>query len=58
MLLKKFDENKKALMQIGREAIAESRRLGLPVSAKDLENEAKDCAEHDKEERTLAAMRR
>lgn len=58
MLLKKFDENKKALMQIGREAITESRRLGLPVSAKDLENEAKDCAEHDKEERTPAAMRR
>jgi hypothetical protein len=38
MLLKKFDENKEALKQIGREAIAESRRLGLPISARDLQN--------------------
>lgn len=37
MLLKKYDENKEALMQIGRGAIAERRRLGLPISAKDLE---------------------
>lgn len=42
MLLKKFDENKEALKQIGREAISDSRRLGLPISARDLENEAKD----------------
>ncbi|WP_426128700.1 hypothetical protein [Pararhizobium sp. PWRC1-1] len=56
MLLKKFDENKEALMQIGREAIAERRRLGLPISAKDLENEAKDRAEHE-EIRVPAAMR-
>jgi hypothetical protein len=56
MLLKKYDENKEALMQIGREAIAERRRLGLPISAKDLENEAKDRAEHE-EARIPAAMR-
>ncbi|NMN71940.1 hypothetical protein [Rhizobium sp. 57MFTsu3.2] len=47
MLLKKYDENKEALMQIGREAIAERRRLGLPISDRDLENEAKDRAEHE-----------
>ncbi len=57
MLLKKFDKNKEALMQIGREAIAERRRLGLPISAKDLENEAKDRAEHEQEIRVPAAMR-
>ncbi|TCU26968.1 hypothetical protein [Rhizobium azibense] len=37
MLLQKYRENKEALKQIGREALAESRRLGLPISAKDLE---------------------
>lgn len=51
MLLKQYDENKEALKQIGREAIAERRRLGLTISAKDLENEAKDRAEH--EERSI-----
>ncbi|WP_440980940.1 hypothetical protein [Shinella sumterensis] len=35
-------------MQIGREAIAERRRLSLPISARDLENESKDHAEHEK----------
>lgn len=44
MLLKKFDENKEALKRIGREAIAESRRSGLPISARDLQNEAEDQA--------------
>ncbi|TCU13801.1 hypothetical protein EV130_1319 [Rhizobium azibense] len=57
MLLQKYRENKEALKQIGREALAESRRLGLPISAKDLENEAKDRAEHEQEERVPAAMR-
>lgn len=57
MLLQKYRENKEALKQIGREALAESRRLGLPISAKDLENEAKDRAEHEQEERIPAAMR-
>jgi hypothetical protein len=57
MLLKKYDENKEALKQIGREAIAERRRLGLPISAQDLENEAKDRAEHE-EIRVHAAIRR
>ncbi|MBU1315867.1 MAG: hypothetical protein KKC57_07210 [Alphaproteobacteria bacterium] len=56
MLLKKHVKNKEALMQIGREAIAERRRLGLPILAKDLENEAKDRAEHE-ETRIPAAMR-
>jgi hypothetical protein len=56
MLLKKYDENKEALMQIGREAIAERHRLGLPSSAKNLENEAKDHLEHE-EVRVPAAMR-
>ena len=57
MLLKKYDENKEALKQIGREAIAERRRLGLPISAQDLEHEAKDRAEHE-EIRVHAAIRR
>lgn len=57
MLLKKYEENKEALKQIGREAIAERRRLGLPISARDLENEAKDRAEHIGEVRVHAAMR-
>ena len=51
MLLRKYHENKEALMQIGKEALAESRRLGLPISAKDLEDERKQ------EERIPAAMR-
>lgn len=57
MLLKKYDENKEAFKQIGREAIAERRRLGLQISAKDLENEAKDRIEHADEVRVSAAMR-
>lgn len=44
MLLTKYDENKEALKEIGRKAIAERRRLSLPISAKDLANEAKDRA--------------
>lgn len=57
MLLKKYDENKEALMQIGREAIAERRRLGLPISKRDLENEAKDRAEHEDIRVPAAAVR-
>jgi hypothetical protein len=57
MLLKKFDENKEALMQIGREAIVERRRLGLPISDRDLANEAKDRAEHEQDVRVPAVMR-
>lgn len=55
MLLKKYDENKETLMQIGREAIAESRRLGLPISAQDLENEAKDQTQPEQQKRISAA---
>lgn len=55
MLLKKFDENKKALKQIGREAIAESRRLGLPLSARDLQNEAEDRAIFEQKKHISAA---
>lgn len=55
MLLTKFDENKEALKQIGREAIAESRRLGLPISARDLQNEAEDKAVFDHKKRISAA---
>lgn len=54
MLLKKFDENKEALKQIGREAIAESRRLGLPISARDLKNEVEDQAKHAQSKRVSA----
>ncbi|MNK75711.1 hypothetical protein D3C87_952560 [compost metagenome] len=35
-LLRKYDENKPALMQIGRDAIRERVRLGLELSAKDV----------------------
>lgn len=55
MLLKKFDENKEALKQIGREAIAESRRLGLPISARDLQNEAEDQATFEQRKHISAA---
>lgn len=55
MLLKKFDENKDAQKQIGREAIAESRRLGLPISARDLQNEAEDQATFEQKRRISAA---
>lgn len=55
MLLKKYDEHKEALKEIGREAIAESRRLGLPISARDLENEASDKAQSGQQKRISAA---
>ena len=55
MLLKKYDEHKEALKEIGREAIAESRRLGLPISARDLENEAEDQAQSGQQKRISAA---
>ncbi len=55
MLLKKYDEKKEALKEIGREAIAQSRRLGLPISARDRENEAKDRISRNQEKRISAA---
>lgn len=55
MLLKKFDENRDTLKQIGREAIAESRRLGLPISARDLQNEAEDQVTVEHKKRISAA---
>ncbi len=54
MLLKKFDENKEALKRTGREAIAESRRLGLPISARDLQNEAEDLVAFEQKKRISA----
>lgn len=54
MLLQKYRENKQALKQIGREALAESRRLGLTISAKDRQNEAKDRAKHERKDRVRA----
>lgn len=54
MLLQKYRENKEALKQIGREALAESRRMGLTISAKDRQNEAKDRTKHGRKERTPA----
>lgn len=50
MLLQKYRENKEALKNIGREALAESRRLGLWISAKDRENEAKDRAKCERKD--------
>lgn len=50
MLLKKYDENRHALMQIGREALAEMRKLGIPLSARDLENERKDREERQNDD--------
>jgi hypothetical protein len=55
MLLKKFDENKEALKQIGREAIAESRRSSLPISARDLQNEAENLVAFEQKKRISAA---
>lgn len=55
MLLKKFDENKEGLKQIGREAIAESRRLGLPLSTRGLKNQAECPAKHAQSKRVSAA---
>ncbi|MFK0276213.1 hypothetical protein ACIQUG_21220 [Ensifer sp. NPDC090286] len=57
MLLQKYRENKQALKQIGREALAESRRLGLTISAKDRQNEAKDRAKHERKDRVRATAR-
>lgn len=54
MLLKKFDKNKEALKQIGREAIAESRRLSLRLFTRDLKNEAEDQAKHAQSKRVSA----
>lgn len=51
MLLQKFRENKYALKQIGREALAESRRMGLAISAKDKQNEAKDRSATERKDR-------
>ncbi|TCR97920.1 hypothetical protein [Rhizobium sp. BK418] len=59
MLLEKYRENKQAWKQIGREAIAESRRMGLTISAKDRQNEAKDKAQRKRKrkERAPATVR-
>ena len=57
MLLKKYRENKEALKQIGREAIAESRRMGLSISAKDKQNEAKDRSTTERKDRAPATVR-
>ncbi|MBD8653829.1 hypothetical protein IFT66_22295 [Rhizobium sp. CFBP 13726] len=57
MLLKKYRENKEALKQIGREAIAESRRMGLSISAKDKQNEAKDRSATERKDRAPATVR-
>ncbi|NYJ09679.1 hypothetical protein GGI64_000698 [Rhizobium leguminosarum] len=58
MLLRKYRENKDALKQIGREALAESRRMGLTISAKDRQNEAKDRAKRERnKDRAPATVR-
>ncbi|SEI19799.1 hypothetical protein SAMN05216228_10494 [Rhizobium tibeticum] len=57
MLLQKYRDNKEALKQIGREALAESRRMGLKISAKDRQNEAKDRTKHERKERPPATVR-
>lgn len=57
MLLKKYRENKEALKQIGREALAESRRMGLSISAKDRKNEAKDRPTTERKDRAPATVR-
>ena len=57
MLLQKYRENRQALKEIGREAIAESRRMGLTITAKDRLNEAKDKAQHERKERAPATVR-
>lgn len=57
MLLKKFRENKEALKNIGREALAESRRMGLAISAKDRQNEAKDRMKRERKDRVPTAVR-
>ncbi|MBO9195170.1 hypothetical protein J5277_13760 [Rhizobium sp. 16-449-1b] len=57
MLLQKYRENKEALKQIGREALAESRRMGLTLSAKDRQNEAKDKMKRERKDRVSASVR-
>ncbi|MBB4236951.1 hypothetical protein [Rhizobium esperanzae] len=57
MLLQKYHENKEALKQIGREALAESRRMGLTISAKDRQNEAKDRQKRERKDRAQAPVR-
>lgn len=57
MLLQKYRDNKEELKQIGREALAESRRLGLAISAKDRQNEANDRATHQEKERASIGVR-
>ncbi|WP_320203464.1 hypothetical protein [Agrobacterium rosae] len=57
MLLKKYRENKDALKQIGREALAESRRRGLSISAKDKQNEAKDRSASERKDHAPATVR-
>ncbi|NTE87817.1 hypothetical protein [Agrobacterium rubi] len=57
MLLKKYRENKDALKQIGREALAESRRMGLSISAKDKQNEAKDRSATERTDHAPATVR-
>lgn len=49
MLLKKYRENK--------EALAESRRIGLSISAKDRQNEAKDRPTTERKDRDPATVR-
>ncbi len=57
MLLQKYSENKEALKQIGREALAESRRMGLKISAKDRQNEADERAKRERENRSSGMAR-
>ncbi|MFS8146372.1 hypothetical protein [Rhizobium sp. R635] len=57
MLLQKYHENKEALKQIGREALAESRRMGLTISAKDRQNEANDQKKRERKDRVQAPVK-
>lgn len=57
MLLQKYRENKEALKQIGREALAESRRMGLTISAKDRQNEVDERAKREGEDHSSIRSR-
>lgn len=57
MLLQKYRENKEALKQIGREALAESRRMGLTISAKDHQNEVDERTKRERENRSSVVAR-
>ncbi|MBD9388513.1 hypothetical protein IB237_15125 [Agrobacterium sp. AGB01] len=57
MLLQKYRENKEALKQIGREALAESRRMGLTISAKDRQNEVDERTKREREDRSSIMAR-